>query len=146
MLKCKAAAFLAQYEDFRDRMLFTPIHELLRMLIRDTGYDLMMEALPGRAKRQANLDALIEKASAYEQTSFHGLFHFIRYIESLRKYEVDYGEADIADERADLVRIMTIHASKGLEFPICFVGGLGKQFNAQDEKKPLCRMRSLAWA
>lgn len=137
MLKCKAAAFLAQYEDFRDRMLFTPIHELLRMLIRDTGYDLMMEALPGGAKRRANLDALIEKASAYEQTSFHGLFHFIRYIESLRKYEVDYGEADIADERADLVRIMTIHASKGLEFPICFVGGLGKQFNAQDEKKAI---------
>lgn len=137
MLKHKAAVFLAQYEDFRDRMLFTPIHELLRMLIRDTGYDLMMEALPGGAKRRANLDALIEKASAYEQTSFHGLFHFIRYIESLRKYEVDYGEADIADERADLVRIMTIHASKGLEFPICFVGGLGKQFNAQDEKKAI---------
>lgn len=136
-LKRKAAVFLAQYEDFRDRMLFTPIHELLRMLIRDTGYDLMMEALPGGAKRRANLDALIEKASAYEQTSFHGLFHFIRYIESLRKYEVDYGEADIADERADLVRIMTIHASKGLEFPICFVGGLGKQFNAQDEKKAI---------
>lgn len=136
-LKTKAAAFLAQYADFRDCMLFTPIHELLRMMIRDTGYDLMMEALPGGAKRRANLDALIEKATAYEQTSFHGLFHFMRYIESLRKYEVDYGEADIADERADLVRIMTIHASKGLEFPICFVGGLGKQFNAQDEKKSI---------
>ncbi|MCM1538660.1 MAG: UvrD-helicase domain-containing protein [bacterium] len=131
----KAAAFLEQYVKLRDSMLFTPIHELLRMLIRDTGYDLLMEALPGGAKRRANLDALIEKAAAYEQTSFHGLFHFMRYIESLRKYEVDYGEADIADERADLVRIMTIHASKGLEFPICFVGGLDKQFNAQDEKK-----------
>ncbi|MCM1104788.1 MAG: UvrD-helicase domain-containing protein [Clostridium sp.] len=133
----KAAAFLEQYVKLRDSMLFTPIHELLRMLIRDTGYDLLMEALPGGAKRRANLDALIEKAAAYEQTSFHGLFHFMRYIESLRKYEVDYGEADIADERADLVRIMTIHASKGLEFPICFVGGLGKQFNAQDEKKSI---------
>lgn len=133
----KANAFLAQYAEFRDRMLYTPIHELLRMLIRDTGYDLLMEALPGGAKRRANLDALIEKAAAYEKTSFHGLFHFMRYIENLRKYEVDYGEADIADERADLVRIMTIHASKGLEFPICFVGGLGKQFNAQDEKKSI---------
>lgn len=136
-LRSKAASFLAQYTQFRDSMLYTPIHELLRMLIRDTGYDLLMEALPGGAKRKANLDALIEKAVAYEQTSFHGLFHFMRYIESLRKYEVDYGEADIADERADLVRIMTIHASKGLEFPICFVGGLGKQFNAQDEKKSI---------
>lgn len=137
VLKAKAAAFLTQYADFRDCMLFTPIHELLRMMIRDTGYDLMMEALPGGAKRRANLDALIEKASAYEQTSFHGLFHFMRYIESLRKYEIDYGEADIADEHADLVRIMTIHASKGLEFPICIVGGLGKQFNAQDEKRSI---------
>ena len=136
-LRRKADAFLAQYAAFRDRMLYTPIHELLRMLIRDTGYDLLMEALPGGAKRRANLDALIEKAAAYEKTSFHGLFHFMRYIENLRKYEVDYGEADIADERADLVRIMTIHASKGLEFPICFVGGLGKQFNAQDEKKSI---------
>ena len=136
-LRRKANAFLAQYAEFRDRMLYTPIHELLRMLIRDTGYDLLMEALPGGAKRRANLDALIEKAAAYEKTSFHGLFHFMRYIENLRKYEVDYGEADIADERADLVRIMTIHASKGLEFPICFVGGLGKQFNAQDEKKSI---------
>lgn len=136
-LRRKANAFLVQYTEFRDRMLYTPIHELLRMLIRDTGYDLLMEALPGGAKRRANLDALIEKAAAYEKTSFHGLFHFMRYIENLRKYEVDYGEADIADERADLVRIMTIHASKGLEFPICFVGGLGKQFNAQDEKKSI---------
>ncbi|MDE7239938.1 MAG: PD-(D/E)XK nuclease family protein, partial [Lachnospiraceae bacterium] len=136
-LRGKADAFLAQYAEFRQRMLYTPIHELLRMLIRDTGYDLLMEALPGGAKRRANLDALIEKAAAYERTSFHGLFHFMRYIENLRKYEVDYGEADIADERADLVRIMTIHASKGLEFPICFVGGLAKQFNAQDEKKSI---------
>lgn len=136
-LRGKAAAFLAQYAGFRECMLYTPIHELLRRMIRETGYDLLMEALPGGAKRKANLDALIEKAAAYEQTSFHGLFHFMRYIENLRKYEVDYGEADIADERADLVRIMTIHASKGLEFPICFVGGLGKQFNAQDEKKSI---------
>ncbi len=135
VLSRKAAAFLAQYRRLRDRMLYTPIHELLRMLIRDTGYDLFVQAMPGGAKRGANLDALIEKAVAYERTSFHGLFHFMRYMENLQKYEVDYGEADIADERADLVRIMTIHASKGLEFPICFVGGLGKQFNAQDEKK-----------
>lgn len=133
----KAAAFLARYDLFRERMLYTPIHELLRMLIRDTGYDLLVQAMPGGAKRAANLDALIEKAVAYEQTSFHGLFHFMRYIESLQKYDVDYGEADVADERADLVRIMTIHAAKGLEFPICFVGGLGKQFNAQDEKKAI---------
>lgn len=138
-LRGKAAAFLEQYGRFRACMLYTPIHELLRMLICETGYDMFMEAMPGGAKRKANLDALIERAVAYEQTSFHGLFHFIRYIENLQKYDVDYGEADIADERADLVRIMTIHASKGLEFPICFVGGLGKQFNAQDEKKAIAR-------
>ncbi|MGN1160421.1 MAG: helicase-exonuclease AddAB subunit AddA [Lachnospiraceae bacterium] len=136
-LQQKAQAFLAQYAHFRACMLYTPIHELLRMIIRETGYDKLVEAMPGGSRRKANLEALIDKAVAYEQTSFHGLFHFMRYIDHLKKYEVDYGEADLADEGSDLVRIMTIHASKGLEFPICFVCGTGKLFNMQDERKPI---------
>lgn len=133
----KAKDFLEKYQEFRRRMLYTPIHELLRMIIRETGYERIVEAMPGGGRRKANLEALIEKAVAYEQTSFHGLFHFMRYIDQLKQYEVDYGEADLADESSDLVRIMTIHSSKGLEFPICFVCGTGKQFNTQDEKKAI---------
>ncbi len=136
-LVAKAQAFLELYEYFRARMLYTPIHELLRMIIRETGYEQIVEAMPGGSRRKANLEALIDKAVVYEQTSFHGLFHFMRYIDHLKKYEVDYGEADLADEASDLVRIMTIHASKGLEFPICFVCGTGKLFNTQDEKKSI---------
>lgn len=133
--QAKARTFMEQYRRFRACMLYTPIHELLRMIISETGYDRIVEAMPGGSRRRANLEALIEKAVAYEQTSFHGLFHFMRYIDHLKKYEVDYGEAYLADENSDLVRIMTIHASKGLEFPICFVSGMAKQFNVQDERK-----------
>ena len=88
----------------------------------------------GGAQRRANLDMLIEKARAYEATSYKGLFHFVRYIEQLQKYDVDYGEASIEDEYADTVRVMTIHKSKGLEFPVVITAGMGKRFNMQDAR------------
>ena len=66
-----------------------------------------------------------------------GLFHFIRYIEKLHKYEVDFGEASISGEHDDTVRIMSIHKSKGLEFPVVFVSGLSKQFNMQDQRSSI---------
>lgn len=77
---------------------------------------------------------LMEKARSYESTSYKGLFHFVRYIEQLQKYNVDYGEANMEDEQSDTVRIMTIHKSKGLEFPVVFVAGLGKRFNMTDAR------------
>ena len=77
---------------------------------------------------------LIEKARAFESASYKGLFHFVRYMEQLKKYNVDYGEASIEDEQSDTVRIMTIHKSKGLEFPVVFVAGMGKRFNMQDAR------------
>ena len=80
---------------------------------------------------------LLTKASAFEKTSYFGLFHFIRYMEQLEKYDVDYGEADTLDENADVVRIMSIHKSKGLEFPVVFVSGLSKRFNMQDANQSL---------
>ncbi len=87
---------------------------------------------------KANLDMLIEKARAYESTSYKGLFHFVRYIEQLQKYDVDYGEASIEDEHADTVRVMTIHKSKGLEFPCCDRGRNGKN-------DLICRMQGVLW-
>lgn len=77
-------------------------------------------------RRKANLEMLAEKAAAYESTSYRGLFNFVRYIENLQKYEVDFGEASTIGEEENTVRIMSIHKSKGLEFPIVFVAGLGK--------------------
>ncbi|MDR0220000.1 MAG: PD-(D/E)XK nuclease family protein, partial [Lachnospiraceae bacterium] len=82
--------------------------------------------------RLANLEMLMKKAAAFAKTSYYGLFHFVRYIEKLEKYEVDYGEANVLGEDADVVRLLSIHKSKGLEFPVCFVAGLGKKFNFRD--------------
>ena len=128
----KTAVFLEFLDAYRDKSIYMPIHELLRELIIKTGYLHYVSALPGGEQRKANVLMLLEKASAFEQTSYYGLFHFIRYIEQLEKYDVDYGEANILDENADVVRIMSIHKSKGLEFPVCFLCGLGKKFNMQD--------------
>ncbi|MCD8336177.1 MAG: UvrD-helicase domain-containing protein [Lachnospiraceae bacterium] len=128
----KLEDFFAVYETLREKCAYTPVHQLLWELLEVTGYGEYAAALPAGKQRRANLDMLVEKAVAYEATSFRGLYHFVRYIENLQKYEIDYGEANIASEADDTVRIMSIHKSKGLEFPIVFVSGMGKQFNETD--------------
>lgn len=124
--------FLETLEGFREMVPYTAIHDLLWRIIEDTGYAAFIAAMPGGAQRAANVEMLVEKASAFEGTSYKGLFNFVRYIGQLNKYNVDYGEANIADEQSNMVRIMTIHKSKGLEFPVVFVCGMGKHFNTQD--------------
>lgn len=133
-IRSRLTAFYSMTEKFRKRVPYTPIHELLTDIIETTGYDLYITAMPGGARRMANVEMLTEKAAAFEGTSYKGLFNFIRYIEQLKKYDVDYGEAGMLDEQSDTVRIMSIHKSKGLEFPVVFAAGLGKQFNLQDAK------------
>ncbi len=109
-----------------------PIHKLLEQIYRETGYYAYVSAMPAGETRQANLDLLIEKAASYESTSYQGLFNFIRYIERLKKVETDFGEAAVAGTKSRTVRIMSIHKSKGLEFPIVILAGMGKKFNKQD--------------
>lgn len=121
-----------QIERFRERLPYTAIHELLWQILEETGYGNYVAAMPGGEQRTANLEMLVEKAIAFESTSYKGLFNFVRYIEQLQKYDIDYGEANIADEQADTVRLMSIHKSKGLEFPIVIVAGMSKRFNMQD--------------
>lgn len=128
----KLKQFYKQLIYFREIVPYTAIHELLWKLIEETGYGLYIAAMPGGEQRLANIEMLVEKASAFEGTSYKGLFNFVRYIEQLQKYDVDYGEANIADEQANTVRIMSIHKSKGLEFPIVFAAGMGKRFNTRD--------------
>lgn len=128
----KLLAFRGQYDHYRSMLAYTSIHDLLWKLVTETGYRDYVGAMPGGRQRQANLDMLLEKAAAFEKTSYKGLFHFVRYIRQLKKYDVDYGEANISDEQTDTVRLMSIHKSKGLEFPIVFVSGMGKRFNTQD--------------
>jgi len=133
-LRQKAALFLEVYHRLRRLTSYTPIHKLIRIVLEETGYASYIQAMPAGSKRLANMDMLIEKAIAYEKTSYKGLFHFVRYIEKLKKYEIDFGEADITSENENVVRIMSIHKSKGLEFPVVFVSGMGKQFNRQDTR------------
>ena len=121
--------------DFREIVPYTPIHELLRSILTQTGYGQFISAMPGGAQRAANVEMLITKAQAFQSSSYKGLFHFVRYIEQLQKFEVDYGEASLEDEQSDTVRVMTIHKSKGLEFPVCFVAGLDRKFNLRDTTK-----------
>ena len=117
---------------YRQRAEFLPIHELIEELLETTGYGDYLAAEPAGTQREANVRMLIERAIAFEKTSYRGLFHFVRYMEQLQSYHEDFGEAGILGENEDAVRIMTIHKSKGLEFPIVIVAGLGKSFNRQD--------------
>lgn len=125
---------MERMERFRKMASYMALHELLERILQETGYRDYVAALPAGEQREANLYMLVEKARAFENSSYKGLFHFIRYIEQLKKYEIDYGEAGTIDEQSDTVKIMSIHKSKGLEFPVVIAAGMGKRFNRQDTK------------
>jgi ATP-dependent helicase/nuclease subunit A len=131
-LRDRCAAFLARIAGFREKLSTYSIHELLTEITRRSGYDDYIAALPAGAQRKANLALLLSMAQDYEKTSYTGLFYFLRYVDQMHQHEVDFGEANTLDENADVVRIMTIHKSKGLEFPIVFCSGLSKKLNRQD--------------
>ncbi|MDD3338839.1 MAG: helicase-exonuclease AddAB subunit AddA [Lachnospiraceae bacterium] len=131
----KVKTFYQLYQEVRERVVYAPIHEVIWYIIQKTGYGDYVSVLPGGEQRMANLRMLVEKAMDYEKTSYGGLFNFIRYIESLQKYNVDFGEVNVVGENENTVRIMSIHKSKGLEFPVVFVGGMSKRFNQQDLNK-----------
>ncbi len=128
----KLQTFFHNLRTYREHAEFLPIHELIEELLRITGYGDYLAAEPAGTQREANVRMLIERAIAFEKTSYRGLFHFVRYMEQLQSYKEDFGEAGILGENENAVRIMTIHKSKGLEFPVVIVAGLGKSFNRQD--------------
>ncbi|MCR5405339.1 MAG: helicase-exonuclease AddAB subunit AddA [Lachnospiraceae bacterium] len=131
--RAKAADFLDRFNSFRDKIGYTSVYELMLEII-DGDYGIYVSSLPNGKRKKANLNMLLKKAEDYGKTSYKGLFHFVKYIEMLRKYEVDYGEANVTDEADDVVQIMTIHKSKGLEFPVCFVAGMHKKYNLMDSR------------
>lgn len=121
-------------EYLRDEKTKLSISELVWKALNMSGYYLYAMAMPDGATRKANLDMLMEKAVEFENGYYKGLFHFLQFIDKLKLQDKDEGEAAVLSEDANVVRIMTMHKSKGLEFPIVFVSGLGKQFNMQDNK------------
>lgn len=128
----KLKRFLDQLENWRTMARQGSLSDLIWQLYRETGYYDYVGGLPGGAQRQANLRALHDRARQYEATMFRGLFRFLRFIERLQESGSDLGAARALGENEDVVRIMSIHKSKGLEFPVVFAAGLGKQFNFRD--------------
>lgn len=128
----KCNIFLERLSVWRKKSIYTPIDEFIWYLYTDTAYYGYVGAMPNGVLRQANLRILFQRAKQYEQTSFKGLFNFINFINKLRKSSGDMGSAKVLGENEDVVRIMSIHKSKGLEFPVVFVCGSGKQFNLMD--------------
>lgn len=131
-LKEKCNRVVNLINKWRDKSLYMPIDEFIWYLYMDTSYYGYVGAMPNGVLRQANLKILFQRAKQYEQTSFKGLFNFINFINKLRKSSGDMGSAKILGENEDVVRIMSIHKSKGLEFPVVFLAGSGKQFNLMD--------------
>ena len=133
----KAAAFLDRLDGWRERARNMSTDELIWYLFSDTNYYSFAGALPGGLQRQANLRMLYEKARQYEETSYRGLFNFINFINSLKSGSGDMGSARVLGENENVVRVMSIHKSKGLEFPVVIVAGCGKSFNFQDMNRRL---------
>ena len=130
----KIDAFLELLKSFRERARQGALSELIWDIFRETGYYDFVGGMPGGRQRQANLRALYDRARSYESTSFRGLFRFLRFIERMEERGDDLGAARALGEQEDVVRIMTIHKSKGLEFPMVILGAMDKQFNMMDLK------------
>lgn len=134
-LKGKLEEFFARLQRWKEQKTYSTIRELIWSILNTTGYYIYVGAMPNGERRQGNILKLIEKASAYENTSYRGLFDFLRYIERMKITEQDFGEAVVLGANENLVRVMTVHKSKGLEFPVVLLCGCGKGFNQRDEEE-----------
>lgn len=137
LLMEKLSEFLDRLDMYRDMSTYLTVRQLLDRVTADHHYIEICSALPGGQSRTGNVRMLLVMASNYERSSYLGLNDFIRYIDNMEKFEVDSGEVGSASESADVVRLMTIHKSKGLEFPVVFLAGMGRSFNFKDVYKPL---------
>lgn len=128
----KCCNFINKFKEFRSLSLHMPIDEFIWYLYSETGYYSYAGAMPSGVQRQANLRILFQRAKSYENTSYRGLFNFINFINKLKISSKDMGSAKILGENENVVRIMSIHKSKGLEFPVVILSGCGKNFNLRD--------------
>lgn len=132
LLGSRLKGFIARIEDWSKEARYMKMDEFIWKLFVDSGYYHYVGAMPGGQQRQGNLRVFLDRASQFQNTSIKGLFNFIAFIEKLQISRGDMGAAKILSENDNVVRLMSIHKSKGLEFPIVIVAGLGKQFNLRD--------------
>ncbi|MFD1031211.1 helicase-exonuclease AddAB subunit AddA [Metaplanococcus flavidus] len=131
----KLQRFMLQLEDWRNLARRGSLAELIWQVYLDTSYYEMVGSMSNGKQRQANLRALHDRALEYEKTSFRGLFRFLRFIDRMRERGDDLGTARSLSEKENVVRLMTVHKSKGLEFPVVFFAGTGRSFNEMDFRK-----------
>lgn len=136
-LSGKCALFLAKLTEYRDKSSVESLYDLCWEMIYDSGYYDYVGTMPAGAQRQANLNVLLERAAGYGKSSYSGLFNFLRYIERLKKFDEDFAEGAASLDNENLVRIMSIHKSKGLEFPIVILAGAHKSINFMDATAPV---------
>lgn len=136
-LSGKCALFLAKLTEYRDKSSVESLYDLCWEMIYDSGYYDYVGTMPAGAQRQANLNVLLERAAGYCKSSYSGLFNFLRYIERLKKFDEDFAEGAASLDNENLVRIMSIHKSKGLEFPIVILAGAHKSINFMDATAPV---------
>ncbi len=141
----KAATFIKELQRWRELALYLSTDQLLWQLYNETGYYGTVGAMPAGEQRQANLRILFERARQFEETSYKGLFNFINFIDKLKSSKGDMGSAKILGENDNVVRIMSIHKSKGLEFPVVILSGCGKKFNLQDMNKSILLHQELGF-
>ncbi len=133
-LSSKCQEFLEKLSVWRSKSRLMTIYDLLWDIVYNTGYYDYTGTMPAGKKRQSNIDVLLDKASSFEGTSYSGLFNFLRYIERLQKYDIELTDSSGTGGSKDAVRVMSIHKSKGLEFPVVFIAGLNKQINKSDAR------------
>lgn len=133
----RCRAFISMLSDLRTVSRYMPVDELLLYIYEKTGFYDDVQVLPFGERRRANLDALAARAAVYASGSMTGLFNFVRYIEQMKERKMDFGEAAAADAARGCVRLISIHKSKGLEYPIVILAGLGKEFNMQDTQSTM---------
>ena len=139
----RLSAFLATLERWRDLARREKLASCIALLYRETGFGDYVAGLPNGAQRQANLRALFHRARQFDRFSRQGLHRFLDFIDQLRRQGQDLGTARSLGEKEDVVRIMSIHKSKGLEFPVVILADLGKQFNLTDQRSEMLVHRSL---
>lgn len=142
-LSARLSSFSQRLADWKEESRWMPVDEFLWKLLIDTDYYYYTGAMPGGEQRQANLRILVDRARQFEDTSLRGLFQFLRFVERLQIGSGDLGMAKILGENDNVVRIMSIHKSKGLEFPVVILAGLGQQFNLADSKEAMLFHRDL---
>ncbi|MFI3237014.1 MAG: helicase-exonuclease AddAB subunit AddA [Lachnospiraceae bacterium] len=134
-ISSKITILCHRLEVYRECAVYTSVSELLRQILLDFQYREYMQVLPDGEKRLANVELLLEKAIQFANSNYHGLFAFVAYMNQMQKQAIDYGEANSLSEQADVVRVMSIHKSKGLEFPIVFVCGMGQNYMMKDKQQ-----------